>query len=48
LLAGAAILLCAAISALVVGDHLANAGRVHRGVSVGDVALGGKTTEEAR
>ncbi|MEJ7843659.1 MAG: peptidoglycan binding domain-containing protein, partial [Rubrobacter sp.] len=48
LLAGAAILLCAAISALVVGDHLANAGRIHRGVSVGDVALGGKTPEETR
>ncbi len=48
LLAGAAILLCATISALVVGDHLTNAGRIHRGVSVGDVALGGKTSEEAR
>ncbi|HET7271148.1 MAG TPA: peptidoglycan binding domain-containing protein, partial [Rubrobacter sp.] len=29
-------------------DYVANAGEIHRGVSVGDVALGGKTLAEAR
>lgn len=42
------ILLCAVVSALVAADHLANAGKIHRGVYVGDVALGGKTPEQAR
>lgn len=45
--AGAAIILCAALSALVALEHLVNAGEIRRGVSVGDVALGGKTPEEA-
>ncbi len=47
-LAAASILLCAVFSALVAADQLTNSGEIRGGVSVGDVALGGKTPEEAR
>ena len=39
---------CALVSVLVAADYWANAGEIYRGVSVGGVALGGKTPEEAR
>ena len=39
---------CALVSVFVAADYWANAGEIYRGVSVGGVALGGKTPEEAR
>ncbi|QIN85362.1 hypothetical protein GBA63_21860 (plasmid) [Rubrobacter tropicus] len=47
-LAPALIVLCALVAVLVAADHLANAGKVHRGVSAGSLYLGGKTPEEAK
>ena len=47
-LAAASILLCAVVSALVAVDHLTHSGEIREGVSVGGVALGGKSPEEAR
>jgi vancomycin resistance protein YoaR len=47
-IAMAVLVACAALSVLVAFDAGADAGKIHRGVSVGDVALGGKTPEEAR
>jgi len=47
-LAAAAILTCAAFSALVAVDGLANAGEIRGGVFAGSVTLGGKTPGEAR
>ena len=46
--AGLVIIACAVIAVLVAADYLMNAGRIYRGVEVGDVALGGKTPAEAR
>ncbi len=45
---GAVIILCAIVSTMVAVEHVSNMGKIQRGVSVGDVALGGKTPEEAR
>jgi hypothetical protein len=45
---GAVLVLCAVVAAAVAVEHLSNVGKIQRGVSVGDVALGGKTSEEAR
>lgn len=45
---GAVLILCAVVSAAVAVEHLSSVGKIQRGVSVGDVALGGKTPEEAR
>jgi vancomycin resistance protein YoaR len=47
-IAGPVIIACAVIAVLVAADYLMNAGRIYRGVEVGDVALGGKTPAEAR
>ncbi|QIN82442.1 hypothetical protein GBA63_07110 [Rubrobacter tropicus] len=44
----AVVLACAALSVLVALDHLSSSGEIRPGVSVGGVALGGKTPEEAR
>ncbi len=41
-------MVCAILSVLVAADHLANTDEIRRGVSVGDVALGGKTLADAR
>ena len=45
---GPFIIALAAVAVLVALDYWMNAGRIYRGVEVGDVALGGKTPEEAR
>ena len=42
------VLACAALSALVALDHLSSIGEIRPGVSVGGVALGGESPEEAR
>jgi vancomycin resistance protein YoaR len=47
-IAGPLIIACAVIAVLVAADYLMNAGRIYRGVEVGDVALGGRTPAEAR
>ena len=44
----AVVLACAALSVLVVLDHISSAGEIRPGVSVGGVALGGKMPDEAR
>ena len=45
---GSVLVICAVVSVLVVADYWANAGTIFGGVTVGDVDLGGKTSEEAR
>jgi vancomycin resistance protein YoaR len=47
-IAGPVIIACAVIAVLVAADYLMNAGKIYRGVEVGDVALGGRTPAEAR
>jgi vancomycin resistance protein YoaR len=47
-LVGPIIIACAIIAVLVAADYLMNSGRIYRGVEVGDVALGGRTSAEAR
>jgi vancomycin resistance protein YoaR len=47
-IAGPVVIACAVIAVLVAADYLMNAGKIYRGVEVGDVALGGKTPAEAR
>jgi vancomycin resistance protein YoaR len=47
-IAGPVVIACAVIAVLVAADYLMNAGRIYRGVEVGDVALGGRTPAEAR
>jgi vancomycin resistance protein YoaR len=47
-IAGPIIIACAVLAVLVAADYLMNAGRIYRGVEVGDVALGGRTPAEAR
>jgi vancomycin resistance protein YoaR len=46
--AGPIIIICAIIAVLVAADFWLNSGKIHRGVEVGDVPLGGLTTDEAR
>ena len=46
--AGPIIIICAIIAVLVAADFWLNSGKIHRGVEVGSVALGGKTPSEAR
>jgi vancomycin resistance protein YoaR len=46
--AGPIIIICAIIAVLVAADFWLNSGKIHRGVEVGDVSLGGMTTAEAR
>jgi vancomycin resistance protein YoaR len=47
-LAGPIIIICAIVAVLVAADFWLNAGKIHRGVEVGSVSLGGKTPSEAR
>ena len=47
-IAGPVIIVCAIIAVLVAADFWLNTGRIHRGVEVGSVSLGGKTPAEAR
>jgi vancomycin resistance protein YoaR len=46
--AGPIIIICAIIAVLVAADFWLNAGKIHRGVEVGNVPLGGQTPAEAR
>jgi len=46
--AGPIIIICAIIAVLVAADFWLNSGKIHRGVEVGNVSLGGMTTAEAR
>ena len=47
-IAGPVIIVCAIVAVLVAADFWLNSGKVHRGVEVGNVSLGGKTSAEAR
>lgn len=47
-IAGPIIIICAIVAVLVAADFWLNAGKIHRGVEVGTVSLGGKTPEQAR
>src|SRR5215216_7468834 len=47
-IAGPIIIICAIIAVLVAADFWLSAGKIHRGVEVGDVPLGGLTPAEAR
>jgi vancomycin resistance protein YoaR len=47
-IAGPVIIVCAIIAVLVAADFWLNSGKIHRGVEVGNVSLGGKTPAEAR
>jgi vancomycin resistance protein YoaR len=42
------IVICAIVAVLVAADFWLNSGKIHRGVEVGSVSLGGKTPAEAR
>jgi vancomycin resistance protein YoaR len=46
--AGPIIVICAIIAMLVAADFWLNSGKIHRGVEVGNVSLGGQTPAEAR
>ena len=46
--AGPIIIVCAIIAVLVAADFWLNSGKIHRGVEVGNVPLGGQTPAEAR
>ena len=46
--AGPIIVICAIIAVLVAADFWLNSGKIHRGVEVGSVSLGGMTPTEAR
>ena len=45
---GPLIIICAVVAVLVAADFWLNSGKIHRGVEVGSVSLGGKTPAEAR
>jgi len=47
-IAGPIIIICAIVAVLVAADFWLSAGKIHRGVEVGNVSLGGKTPAEAR
>jgi vancomycin resistance protein YoaR len=47
-IAGPIIIICAIVAVLVAADFWLNSGRIHRGVEVGSISLGGKTPSEAR
>lgn len=47
-IAGPIIIMCAIIAVLVAADFWLNSGKIHRGVEVGNVSLGGQTPAEAR
>jgi len=42
------LVVCAAVALLVATDYWANAGKIFRGVTIGNVPVGGETPEEAR
>lgn len=46
--AGPIIIICALVAVLVAADYWMNSGKVHRGVEVGNVSLGGMEPAEAR
>jgi vancomycin resistance protein YoaR len=46
--AGPIIIICAIVAVLVAADFWLNSGKIHSGVEVGNVSLGGKTPAEAR
>jgi vancomycin resistance protein YoaR len=45
---GVILAVCAVVAVLVAADYWANAGRIFQGVTVGNVAVGGETPDEAR
>ncbi|MCA1715366.1 MAG: peptidoglycan binding domain-containing protein [Actinobacteria bacterium] len=45
---GVVLVVCAVVAVLVAADYWANAGRIFQGVTVGNVSVGGETSEEAR
>ena len=45
--AGPIIIVCALVAVLVAADFWVNSGRIHRGVEVGNVSLGGQTPAAA-
>ncbi len=45
---GPVFIICAVVAVLVAADFWLNSGKIHRGVEVGSVSLGGKTPAEAR
>jgi vancomycin resistance protein YoaR len=47
-IAGAVIIVCAVVAVLVAADYWVNSGKIHRGVEVGSVALGGQTPVAAQ
>jgi len=47
-IAGPVIIVCALVAVLVAADYWVNSGKIHRGVEVGSVALGGQTPGAAR
>jgi vancomycin resistance protein YoaR len=47
-IAGPIIIICAIVAVLVAADFWLNSGKIHHGVEVGSVSLGGKTLAEAR
>jgi vancomycin resistance protein YoaR len=47
-IAGPVIIICAIVAVLVAADFWLNSGKIHRGVKVGSISLGGKTPAEAR
>jgi vancomycin resistance protein YoaR len=47
-IAGPVIIICAIVAVLVAADFWLNSGKIHRGVKVGSVSLGGETPAEAR
>jgi vancomycin resistance protein YoaR len=47
-IAGPVIIICAIVAVLVAADFWLNSGKIHRGVEVGSVSLGGRTPAEAR
>ncbi|MEW6636958.1 MAG: peptidoglycan binding domain-containing protein [Actinomycetota bacterium] len=44
---GPVLIACAIVAVLVAADYWLNAGKIYRGVEVGEISLGGKTPEEA-
>lgn len=47
-IAGPVIIVCAVVAVLVAADYWVNSGKIHRGVEVGSVALGGQTPVAAQ
>jgi vancomycin resistance protein YoaR len=47
-IAGPVIIVCALVAVLMAADYSVNSGKIHRGVEVGSVALGGQSPAEAQ